>query len=411
VVRAERQPRWRPAWFIDLERKSEILPLYFRGARVEVADGLRSLVHEMRVFEVLAAHDVPVPRIYGLCPEPHGIVMERSPGRANLATARDPGERRAVLEHYVEILARIHAIDVGAFEAAGLQRPESAQALALADFDEWEQRYRAEKRRPEPAIEFLVGWVRRNIPSAERPLSFICADSGQFLFEHGRVTAVLDLEISCLGDPVADLGGLLSRDLSEPLGELGPAIAHYETTSGAPVPRDVLDFHTVRFALVTPLAVAHLVAAPPPGFDVVQYLAWYLVWMRSALEVVAASQGAALDPPQLTPCDIGAERAAAEGSDFARYRAESAERLEVYRRRLAAMGSECEKQDREEVAALLGREPRGDADAELEDFVRNAGPERDADCLRHLYRRTARHEAILRPVMRELQGVRMQRLA
>ena len=35
VVRAERQPRWRPAWFIDIERDGRVVPLYFRGERGE----------------------------------------------------------------------------------------------------------------------------------------------------------------------------------------------------------------------------------------------------------------------------------------------------------------------------------------------------------------------------------------
>ena len=41
IVRAERQPRWRPAWFIEVERDSErgkeTLGVYFRGDRGESA--------------------------------------------------------------------------------------------------------------------------------------------------------------------------------------------------------------------------------------------------------------------------------------------------------------------------------------------------------------------------------------
>ncbi len=31
LVRAERQARWRPAWFLDVEKDGQILPLYWRG--------------------------------------------------------------------------------------------------------------------------------------------------------------------------------------------------------------------------------------------------------------------------------------------------------------------------------------------------------------------------------------------
>ena len=33
VVRIERQPRWSPAWFVDVEREGVMLPLYVRGDR------------------------------------------------------------------------------------------------------------------------------------------------------------------------------------------------------------------------------------------------------------------------------------------------------------------------------------------------------------------------------------------
>ena len=74
------QGRWRPAWFFDLERDGEVLPLYFRGDRGH-AEGERVasvLQHEANIYQVLEAHDIPVPHVYGMCPEPEGIVMERT---------------------------------------------------------------------------------------------------------------------------------------------------------------------------------------------------------------------------------------------------------------------------------------------------------------------------------------------
>ena len=147
IVRAERQPRWRPAWFLDLERGGEVLPLYLRGERGEADHGVYTLEHEMRVLQVLEAHDVPVPHVYGFGPEPGAIVMERSPGRANLATAASDAEREAVLDHYIEILLRMHRIDPAAFEAIGLRRPRGAQEIGLCDHEIWERAYRREKRR------------------------------------------------------------------------------------------------------------------------------------------------------------------------------------------------------------------------------------------------------------------------
>ena len=123
VVGAERQPRWRPAWFFDLERGSERLPLYFRGERGEADHGVYTLEHEMRVLQVLEGQGIPVPHVYGFCPDPRGIVMERSAGRANLASAESEAERSAVLDHKL----------VGVEAVGKHRRDESSDASAYQE--------------------------------------------------------------------------------------------------------------------------------------------------------------------------------------------------------------------------------------------------------------------------------------
>ena len=68
----------------------------------------------------------------------------------------------------------------------------------------------------------------------------------------------------------ADLGALLSRDLSEPLGDIEHALRHYEAASGEAVDRDLVRYHAIRFGLITPLATAAVVASPPVVADYVQ---------------------------------------------------------------------------------------------------------------------------------------------
>lgn len=435
IVGARRHARWRPAWYLDLERDGEIVPLYFRGERGEADHGAYALEHEMGVLQVLEANDLPVPHVHGFCPDPRGIVMQRCSGRANLATAEDDAEREAVLDDYVALLARMHEIDVAAFEKIGLERPTTPHELGLGDFDIWERGYRRNKRRPEPLIEFVTRWVRRNIPHDREKVSFLCGDSGQFLFDAGRVTTVLDLELAYLGDPAADLAGMRCRDLSEPLGDLARAVKKYESITGQEVDRSVIDYHTVRFAIVTPLAVAHLVAAPPPGIDFVQYLAWYLVYSRAPIEVIANEAGLELSPVELPEAVLtrhsqgydalremlydgrsldGADDAteATEEADFEEYRLDAAYRVAEYLRRADCMGPALENDDLDDVARLLGHRPANwsQADAELEEFVLEASPERDAELVDYFHRRLLRQEALIDPVMRELKGAQIQRV-
>ena len=274
----ERQARWRPAFFLDVEREGETLPIYVRGARTEVPDNDSVLKFEHDIMVQLAKDGVPLPHIYGFCPQPAAIVMERSPGRENLGTADSREEAENVLDEYMEILARIHTLDTAPYEAMGMERREDAEALGLADLPKWEATFRRSKSRPEPAIEFVLAWLKRNVPQGRTRSAFLCGDSGQFLFEKGHLTTLIDLELALLGDPAADLGGMMGRDLSEPLGDLNRGFERYFEFSGERIPRSVIEYHAIRFNLNTSLATAPLVATPPPGIDLVQYLGWYWVW-------------------------------------------------------------------------------------------------------------------------------------
>ena len=163
LVRHERQPRWRPAWNLDVERGGRVLPLHFRGARIE--RGVYPLSRERDVLVLLERQGIPVPHVYGFCPDPEGILMDRAPGRANLKTAADAGERDSVQRHYMELLAQMHGIDVALCESIGMQRPRSAEELARGDLDFYLRRSATRSSSPS-VIEFALGCSRA---SAARP--------------------------------------------------------------------------------------------------------------------------------------------------------------------------------------------------------------------------------------------------
>ena len=425
VVRWERQPRWRPAWFLDVERGGEIVPIYFRGDRGALDHGVYPLEHEMKVLQLLERHAIPVPHVYGFCPDPRGIVMQRCAGQgtAALATVEDEAERQGVIDHYVEIIARMHRIDVAEAEAIGLERPTSAEQIGLGDLAHWERAYRREKRRPEPMIEFTLGWLRRNVPLHRTRAALIQSDSGQFLFERGRITALHDFELAYLGDPMAEFAGLRNRNLSEPIGDLRRALRLYEKLTDEPADLRAIDYHTVRFGLSTPLSTAHLVADPPPGLELVQYLAWYLVYGRLCVEVMAHLMGQPLEPiaerkavatrHSTAHSALVAMLAPSQDPDpIRRYERATAERVARYLQRAEILGPELAEEDLDEAGAILGRRPDSwsDADARLEAFVHAAGPEDDGRLVRYFPRHSQRHETLLQGALRELAGARVELL-
>jgi aminoglycoside phosphotransferase (APT) family kinase protein len=355
-----------------------------RGDRGDAYGQVFPLEQERTILQVLEAHGIPVPHVHGMCPDPLAIVMDRVPGRIDLSTADSDDERRAVLDHYVELLARMHAIPAGELEAFGIERPTDPGRLALILFDRFEAMFRADQRAPEPWIDFLVGWVRRNVPRHRRRASLIACDSGQFVFADGRVTAMLDFDSAHLGDPLVDLASMRTRDLSEPLGDLRRAFGRYEELTGEPIDRAALDFHTVQWSLCTPMSTSRIVHDPPPGSDPVLYLEWYVGLGRVALQVVAERLGVSIGPvgpvgpPALRSSRRGVAHAALVHAvadlpaslpgvdDFGRWRLGTIERLARYLRDADARGPALDDEDAEEAcsdrtrpaAAPGGRRPR-----------------------------------------------------
>ena len=423
VIAWEPQPRWRPACFFELERKGgETLSLYWRGARSEWHRDARPLEREMRVIEVLERNGVRVPRVHGLCSDPPGLVLEKLPGRFNLATATDDRHRRAVLDEYLVQLARIHSIPIEEFEAIGFDRPRSSEQSCYGETRRFERDYRAAKQRPEPMIEFQLAWCKRNVPRDRQEFSFLVCDAGQFMFDDDGLTGVIDFELGYIGDYAADLAALRTRDLSEPIGELGRAMRRYGEISGREIDLRAIDYHTIRFAMLNPLSLASVLAKPSRDANYVQYLGWSVCYGRAGLEVMARYAGVELDPPRLPEAEPSrraiahahlvdllhpARAAGSDPGDRERaYDFDRMQRIAVYLERSDHYGAALEADDLDDVSELLGsRAPSWlEGAARLERLVAESGPERDADFIRYFHRRLSREEFLLRPVLREQEN-------
>jgi len=425
---AERQARWRPVFWVEVERPDgERRSVCFRGARTEQGDE-HTARHEYDCFRVLESHGVRVPHVYGYCECPAGFVMDAVPGRPDLATAESPEEAEAVRDEFIEILASIHALPLDDFEAFGLERKETPLALALGDTTDGIARYRRFRSKPDPVVDFLIDWCERKAPPDRSENVFLTGDSGQFIFEQGRVTAMLDMELGYLGDPLADLGGLFCRDLTESMGDLDVAIDRYAQVSGREVDRRVVLYHAIRFALTTPVGTVLALEAPHVAVDYVQYLTWYLVYARCPLELIAYLEGIGLDdldldePDRLeardTPWRVPHEALVAKlaafdaQGDFAAYEADAMRRLALYLAEADRLGPVLLEQDLDDAASLLGHRPSDAAarDRALSTFVESNRGEHDAALIRYLIRRLRREESILEPAQRDLMNAHMQRI-
>ncbi|RSN64362.1 phosphotransferase family protein [Actinomadura sp. WAC 06369] len=299
IVSCDRRPGGgrREAWFVDAEAADGTrLELFLRYDRGE-GDESFTLHDEARFFRALQDTPVPVPRIHAVHPVEQAILAERVPGRAWFSELRGEERRVRVAREFMGILAALHAVDPGRLA------PGAADAdlrdLVHAEIDRWEALYRASGSPADPLVELGLGWVRANVPDASGPVVIVQGDTGpgNFLYEDGRVTAVLDWELAHLGDPHDDLAWVTLRAVQEPFTHIPDRLADYAAASGRTLDPDRIRYYRVLAGLRI-LILAHRGAGrPDPLGEVGNGLVFTTLHRRLFVEALADATGTALESP------------------------------------------------------------------------------------------------------------------
>jgi aminoglycoside phosphotransferase (APT) family kinase protein len=402
VVHIERQARWRPAWWVELERDGETLPLYVRGARLDSPSAF-SLEHERTFQTMLFERGIRVPRVYGWCDEPKAYVTERVPGRDNFEASSDD-DRRSAMEDYVDILLAMHQLDPTPFSDAGIVRAARPQESHLVGLEHFEARaYRSEKKRPDPFLEFALAWLARNRPANPGRESPIVWDAGQFHQQDGRITGMLDLEFGHIGDPLSDLAALWVRSPFIPMGDVSALMRRYQERSGSAIDLDAVQWHFILWALSNQLEFHAVLADPVPGADYMLNLHWCVETNLMALEGIAHAQGLTfgeVEEPTATASGYGpAHRHLVRSledlpneDDVSRYRLRMSVRLARHLERIDEIGADVVAADLEDIRRLTDAtvDRWDDGEAELERFVLADDGTHDADLVEIFHRRLHR---------------------
>jgi hypothetical protein len=402
-----RQGRWRPAWFIDAEKDGETVELYVRGGRGGRFPPL-PLSYEAQVQQVFAEEGVKVAAIHGFIEAVPALVMERLPGRPNIATAESDAHRERLREDLAEQMRRIHAIDPARVAALGTPNPSDPREQTLSIYRATEKLYLEGDRLPSPDIEFIRAWIERNAPPCTEGPAVTTVDAGQFMFEGDAITGMVDLELVCIGDRHMDMAALRFRDRIEEIGDLESFFDMYQRLGGVAIDRARVAFQEVVFRIIVPLQIAHELA-DPRGINHHEYMLWHYGAIDDALKDIARIAGLPLEPyvlPEPVPersdrliqTLVAVVEAMPAPDDYVHYRrfdlGLALKYLGDYVTRRAAMEAEY----LDEIAALTGTRPRDawEGDIQLEQFVRSAGPELDGALLQLLYRRNERVNLIMR---------------
>lgn len=309
VIAMSRQVRWRPSWFVDVEKDGDIVKIYARGDRNSDVVPFPDLKREADVLSILGQHGIPAPHIYGMCDEPAAIVMECSPGTRDVVEAKDDEERRSVARQYIKSLVDMHQLPLQPFVDVGVDKPEGAEEIALAGLKAYWPLYEKHKAAPDPFIEFAIRWLRNNYPRHRSQASFIAFDAGQFMFEEGKITCFYDFEFSMIGDPMTDLATMAMRHSYEPMGEdIETLCQYYGELSGTPVDAKVVRYHHALFSTVACMQFIGTVVNPKSGDPHDVYLEWALALRRTLLNALADSMDVKLESPQALTSAQGVNR-------------------------------------------------------------------------------------------------------
>lgn len=179
------------------------------------------VAREYRVLSALVPTPVPVPRPVLLCSNTDVIgapfyLMERVHGvviRASLPPGfeRDKSARAGLGIELIDRLADLHAVD---WQAVGLSDFGKPQGYLERQLRRWTGQLDASRNRPLPDLDAVTEWLANNLPecgAATIVHGDYRLDNAMYAPEPpARILAIFDWEMATLGDPLADLGYLLS---------------------------------------------------------------------------------------------------------------------------------------------------------------------------------------------------------
>ena len=230
----------------------------------QVLESAHDMSREFRVIDALASSDVPVPTTIGFCDDPSvnerpfyvmdfvdGHVL-RSPEEA---TAFGTDRLADVSRSLIEVLARIHAVDVDEVGLGELGRKENYVARQLR---RWHRQFEASQTRERPEFIAVHDHLVDRIPDQGKA-GLVHGDyrlDNCLIADDGSIAAVLDWELCTLGDTLADVASLLTywarpADSFTPI-DIAPTLADgfperaqlldwYETAVGRSI--DDIDFY------------------------------------------------------------------------------------------------------------------------------------------------------------------------
>ena len=266
--------------------------------------------------------------------------------------------------------------------------------------------------RPDPFLEFCLGWIDRNPVDTQGREAPVVWDSGQFHQQDGRVTAILDLELGHLGDPMMDLAAFRMRDTVLGFGDMNVLYDQYAEALGRADRPGGDHAPPLRVRAHEPAGVPRRVGRPARG---VRLHDKHAVGERD--EPVRdrgarrdhgrrrARHGRDVPEPRDSPVANAHEHLVRSlrnldlADEYERHQLRIAFRLARHLQRYDEIGDACTEADLDDLRQFLPRRPATwqEGDAALEEFVLADGGAHDEELLQLFHRRYLRYKMLCGP--------------
>lgn len=231
--------------------------VFRRGPRHVRSTTDRSLRREIRILESLAATDVPHPRLIAACDDKdvlgdsvfylmqpvHGLNVVNELGTAHRESA---AVRHQMGLCMVDALATLHAADPDRIGLGDLGRPEGFHERQVGRWLDELASYDAlpgYEGHAIPGLSDVANWLERRRPRAWQPgLMHGDFHLGNVMFDPDGpgVRAIVDWEMCTIGDPLLDLGWMLSLWL-EPGHEVDYLDSALSKAGGVAAPEQIIE--------------------------------------------------------------------------------------------------------------------------------------------------------------------------
>jgi len=182
-----------------------------------VAPKAHDMIREYHVLEAVHPHFPPAPEVYLLCEDAtvigapfylmqrrHGVVLR---SQIPLEISAHENYAARISRAFVDCMIQLHAVDVERHGLISLGKPEGFVARQVKG---WSERWERTRTQPSPEMDRVMAFLAATVPPSGKPtlvhndfkLDNVMIDATT----PDRIEAVLDWEMTTVGDPLCDLG-------------------------------------------------------------------------------------------------------------------------------------------------------------------------------------------------------------